>query len=188
MGRRRRPAGRRLTVSPQPVRHLSAGPAPLPQPEGQAEILPRGRSCAPADPANSRPAQALGPLGGPLCHQQSLRQRLLLPDRRAEAEGTKERRLRQRVGTTMERQPPPKILQLKCSMYHANFCTKYETIGPPRRARGLADWSYIRSPTRSQTSSVLAPKPSLAKSRRSKNRLSGWQELKAGKDAHTKNG
>ena len=38
---------------------------------------------------------------------------------------------------TMERQPPPKVLQLKCSMYHANFCTKYETIGPPRRARGL---------------------------------------------------
>ena len=33
----------------------------------------------------------------------------------------------------MERQPPSKILQLKGSMYHANFCIKYETIGPPRR-------------------------------------------------------
>ena len=41
----------------------------------------------------------------------------------------------------MERQPPPKILQLKYSMYHANFCTKYETIGPPRRARGLPSFS-----------------------------------------------
>ena len=55
-------------------------------------------------------------------------------------------------------------------------------------ARGLADWSYVKSPTHGQTSSVPAPKPSLAKSRSSKNRLSGWQELKAGKDAHTKNG
>ena len=50
------------------------------------------------------------PWEGPICHQESLRQRLLLPDRRTEAEGTKERRLRQGVGTTMERQPPPKIL------------------------------------------------------------------------------
>ena len=41
----------------------------------------------------------------------------------------------------MERQPPSKILQLKRSMYHANFCTKYETIGPPRRARGLPSLS-----------------------------------------------
>ena len=30
----------------------------------------------------------------------------------------------------MERQPPSKILQLKCSMYHAIFCIKYETTGP----------------------------------------------------------
>ena len=35
----------------------------------------------------------------------------------------------------MERQSPPKILQLKSSMYHANFCTKYETKGPPRSTR-----------------------------------------------------
>ena len=35
----------------------------------------------------------------------------------------------------MERQPPSKILQLKGSMYHANFCIKYKTIGSPRRAR-----------------------------------------------------
>ena len=34
--------------------------------------------------------QALGPLGRPLHHQQGLRQRLLLPDQRAEAEGTQE--------------------------------------------------------------------------------------------------
>ena len=75
----------------QPVRHLPAGFAPLPQPEGQAKILPRSQSCAPADPANSRPAQALGPLGRPLRRQQCPRQRLLLPDRRIEAEGTQER-------------------------------------------------------------------------------------------------
>ena len=43
---------------------------------------------------------------------------------------------------TMERQPPSKILQLKRSMYHANFCIKYETIGPPRRARGLPSFIY----------------------------------------------
>ena len=55
-------------------------------------------------------------------------------------------------------------------------------------ARGLAALSYIISPTRGQTSSGPAPKPPLAKSRSSKNRLSDWQELKAGKDAHTKNG
>ena len=60
---------------------------------------------------------------------------------------------------------------------------RVQLVGP-----GLAAWSYIRSPTRSQTSSVPAPKPSLAKSRSSKNRLSGWQELKAGTGAHTKNG
>ena len=142
MRRRRRPAGRKPAVSPQPVCNLPAGFAPLPQPEGQAKIFPRGRSCAPADLANSRPSQALSPLGGPLRHQQSSRQRLLLPDRCTEAEGTQERRLRQGVGTTMERQPPSKILQLKCSMYHANFCIKYETIGPPRRARGLPSLIY----------------------------------------------
>ena len=42
----------------------------------------------------------------------------------------------------MERQPPPKVLQLKFSMYHANFCTKFETIGPPRRAQGLPSFVY----------------------------------------------
>ena len=43
---------------------------------------------------------------------------------------------------TMERQPPPKVLQLNCSMYHANFCTKYETRGAPRSARGLPSFIY----------------------------------------------
>ena len=30
----------------------------------------------------------------------------------------------------MERQSPPKILQLKCSMYHATFCIKYKQWAP----------------------------------------------------------
>ena len=81
-------------------------------------FLPRERSqpCAPANPANSRPAQALGPLGRPLRRQQGTRQRLLLLDRRAKTKSTQERRLRQGVGATMERKPPKTILQLKSSM------------------------------------------------------------------------
>ena len=88
--RRRRPAGRRPAVSTQPVRHLPAGFAPLPQPQGQAKIFPRGRPGASADPANSRPAQALGPLGRPFRHQQGTRQRLLLLDRRKKTKSTQE--------------------------------------------------------------------------------------------------
>ena len=78
-------------VSPQPVRHLPARAAPLLQPQGQAKIFPTGRPCAPADPANSRPAQALGPLGRSLRRQQGTRQRLLLLDRRTKTKSTQER-------------------------------------------------------------------------------------------------
>ena len=130
MRRRRRPAGRRPAVSTQSVRHLPARFAPLPQPQGQAKIFPGGRSCASADPANSRPTQALGPLGRPLRHQQGTRQRLLLPDRCTEAEGTQERRLRQGVGTTMERQPPSKILQLKAVCIMLPFLLNMRQTGP----------------------------------------------------------
>ena len=48
--------------------HLLAESALILQPQGQAAILPRGGPCAPADPANSRPTQALGPLGRPFHH------------------------------------------------------------------------------------------------------------------------
>ena len=50
---------------PQLVRHLSAGPAPLPQPEGQAKILPRGRSYAPVDPAKAGQHKLSAPWEGP---------------------------------------------------------------------------------------------------------------------------
>ena len=43
----------------------------------------------------------------------------------------------------MERQSSPKILQLKCSMYHATFCIKYETMAPPRSTRGLPSFIYV---------------------------------------------
>ena len=54
-----------------------------------------------------------------------------------------ERRLRQGVGATMERKPPKTILQLKSSMYHATFCIKYKTTGPPRSTRGLPSFKYV---------------------------------------------
>ena len=81
------------------------------------------------------------------------------------------------------------------SMY--DECHTYECIitfdflsgtGFDQSARGLAALSYIKSSTCSQTSSVPALEPSLVESRSSKNRLSDWQEPKAGMDAHTKNG
>jgi len=114
-----RSVGRGPAVGAQPVQHLPAESASILQQEGQAKIFPRGRPCASANPANSRPAQALGPLGRPLRRQQGTRQRLLLLDRRAKTKSTQERRLRQGVGATMERKPPKTILQLKSSMYHA---------------------------------------------------------------------
>lgn len=109
----------------------------------------------------------------------------------------------------MERQSPPKILQLKAvcttlpfvlstrqraprgalgdchllSMY--DECHTYDCIitfvflsgtGFDQSARGLAALSYIK---------VL---PAARQVVCSKNRLSDWQDSKAGKDAHTKNG
>ena len=38
----------------------------------------------------------------------------------------------------MECQPPSKILQLKCSMYHATFCIKHQTNGPPEEFLGTS--------------------------------------------------
>ena len=43
----------------------------------------------------------------------------------------------------MERQPPSKILQLKCSMYHTNFCIKYEDSGSPEKSSGTALFCYL---------------------------------------------
>ena len=62
--------GRGPAVSTQPVQHLLAEPAQILQQEGQAEIFPRGRPCAPTDPADSRPAHVVGTLGRPLYCQQ----------------------------------------------------------------------------------------------------------------------
>src|SRR3954465_6243751 len=128
----RRSAGRGTAVGTQPVQHLPAEATPLLQQEGQAEILPRGRPCAPADPANSRPTQVVGTLGRPLHHQQGARQRLLLPDQRSEAPSTEEGRLRQRDGATMERESSSKILQLMQYVPRYPFVLKYQDSAPPR--------------------------------------------------------
>ena len=82
------------------------------QQEGQAEIFPRGKPCAPVDPANSRPAQAVGAWGRPLHYQQGAGKRLLVPNRCSEAPSMQEGRLRQGDRAAMECKSPPKILQL----------------------------------------------------------------------------
>src|SRR3954469_12164558 len=134
----RRSAGRGSAVGTQPVQHLPAEPTSLLQQEGQAEILSRGRPCAPADLANSRPAQVVGSVGRPLHHQQGAGQRLLLPDRRSEAPSTQEGRLRQRDGATMERESSSKILQLMQYVPRYPFALKYQDSGPPETDSGTA--------------------------------------------------
>src|SRR4051812_2822413 len=143
--RRRRSAGRGPAVGTQPVQHLPAEPTSLLQQEGQAEILPGGRPCAPVDPANSRPAQVVGSLGRPLHRQQGPGQRLLLLDRRPEAQGTQEGRLRQRNGATMERESSSKILQQMQYVSRPLLFVfwKYQDSGAPESDSGTAPFCYL---------------------------------------------
>ena len=123
--RRHRSAGRGPVVGTQPVQHLPAESASILQQEGQAKIFPRGRPCAPTDPVNSQPTQAVGPLGGPLHCQQGARKRLLLPDRCSEAPSAQKGRLWQRDITPVECKSSSKILQLMQYVSRYPFVLKY---------------------------------------------------------------